>query len=42
MALVSPFFRGMRLEEEGLEWVHPEVVLAHPLDGGRAAVMHPR
>ena len=40
MALVSPFFRGMRLEEDGLEWVHPEVVLAHPLDGGRAAVMH--
>ena len=24
----------------GLEWVHPDVPLVHPLDGGRAAVLH--
>src|SRR5204862_859516 len=24
----------------GLRWIHPEIPLAHPLDGGRAAVLH--
>jgi phytoene dehydrogenase-like protein len=32
----SPFFRTLPLEEHGLRWLHPEVPLAHPLDGGRA------
>ena len=27
------------LADHGLEWVHPDVPLAHPLDGGRAAVL---
>ena len=40
MAQVSPFFRSLRLDRFGLKWIHPDVVLAHPLDGGRAAVMH--
>jgi phytoene dehydrogenase-like protein len=35
----SPFFRTLPLEEHGLEWVHPPAPLAHPLDGGRAAVL---
>lgn len=35
----SPFFRSLPLEEHGLEWVHPAAPLAHPLDGGRAAVL---
>ena len=33
----SPVLNGLPLDRYGLEWVHPEVPLAHPLDGGRAA-----
>ena len=36
----SPAFRSFRLEEHGLEWLWPEVGLAHPLDGGGAAVLY--
>lgn len=36
----SPFFRRLPLERYGLRWIHPDVPLAHPLDGGRAALMH--
>jgi phytoene dehydrogenase-like protein len=39
MGLSSPALRAMGLEGFGLEWVHPEVPLAHPLDGGEAAVV---
>jgi phytoene dehydrogenase-like protein len=39
MAAASPFFRSLGLERHGLEWCQPEVDLAHPLDGGDAAVM---
>ncbi len=35
----SPFLRTLRLEEHGLTWLWPEIDLAHPLDGGRAAVL---
>jgi len=35
----SPFFRTLDLGREGLSWIHPEIPLAHPLDGGRAAVL---
>jgi phytoene dehydrogenase-like protein len=35
----SPFFRPLPLEEQGLEWIHPELPLAHPLDDGSAAVI---
>lgn len=38
--IASPFFRSLNLEEHGLRWVHPDIPLAHPLDGGRAAVLH--
>jgi phytoene dehydrogenase-like protein len=38
--VASPFFQSLHLEDHGLQWVHPEVPLAHPLDGGRAAVLH--
>ena len=40
LASSSPFFRSVPLESFGLEWFHPEVPLAHPLDGGAAAVVH--
>jgi phytoene dehydrogenase-like protein len=39
LALVSPFFRRFDLGARGVRFAHPEVVLAHPLDGGRAAVV---
>ena len=36
----SPFFRSLPLEEHGLRWIHPDLPLAHPLDGGRAIALH--
>jgi phytoene dehydrogenase-like protein len=39
MAVGSPFLRSLDLERHGLEWLWPEVDLAHPLDGGSAGVM---
>ena len=35
----SPFFRTLPLTEHGLELVQPPAPLAHPLDGGTAAVL---
>src|SRR5215475_2786840 len=32
----SPVFARMPLAAHGLEWVHPEVCMAHPLPGGEA------
>ncbi len=42
LAVGSPVFRDLAglLAGAGLEWVHPDVPAAHPLDGGRAAVLH--
>jgi phytoene dehydrogenase-like protein len=39
MAAGSPFFRTLPLHEHGLEWVHPEAPLAHPLDDGTAVML---
>jgi phytoene dehydrogenase-like protein len=36
----SPFLRSLPLERHGLQWCHPEVAVAHPLDGGRAGVLY--
>ncbi len=36
----SPYFKTLPLGEHGLEWIHPGVPLAHPLDDGTAAVLH--
>lgn len=36
----SPFFRTLPLEAHGLEWVHPEIPLAHPLDDGTAVLLY--
>jgi phytoene dehydrogenase-like protein len=35
----SPVLRSLPLADHGLEWVQPEVPLAHVLDGGRAALL---
>lgn len=39
MAVSSPFFRSLPLEKYGLEWIHGEAPLAHPLEDGSAVVM---
>ena len=39
LASASPIFRALPLESFGLEWIHPEIPLAHPLADGRAAVL---
>jgi phytoene dehydrogenase-like protein len=39
MAAASPFLRSLELGRHGLEWLWPEVGLAHPLDDGSAGVM---
>ena len=39
MAVASSFFRNLPLAEHGLEWIHPPLPLAHPLDDGTAAVL---
>jgi phytoene dehydrogenase-like protein len=40
LAVGSPFFKTLPLEQFGLEWIHPEIPLAHPLDDGTAACLH--
>ena len=36
----SPFFNSLPLARFGLEWIQPEIALAHPLAGGRAASLY--
>ena len=40
LGVASPFFQSLPLQDHGLEWVHPEVQLAHPLPDGMAALLH--
>jgi phytoene dehydrogenase-like protein len=39
LALESIFFQSLPLEGYGLEWIHSPVEVAHPLDGGGAALL---
>jgi phytoene dehydrogenase-like protein len=39
LALASPFFLGVDLARHGVELVQPDAPAAHPLDGGRVAVL---
>jgi phytoene dehydrogenase-like protein len=39
LAVMSPFLSELPLADHGLEWIHPDVPAAHPLDGGRVAVL---
>jgi phytoene dehydrogenase-like protein len=36
----SPFFKTLGLERFGLEWIRPEIQVAHPLDDGSAAALY--
>jgi len=39
MAAGSPFFSALPLKSHGLEWVHGDAPLAHPLDDGTAVML---
>lgn len=39
MAASSPFFSSLPLQEDGLQWVHSPVPLAHPFDDGTAVTL---
>jgi phytoene dehydrogenase-like protein len=39
LGMASPFFRKLPLEQHGLEWIQPDVPLAHPLDDGTAILL---
>ena len=39
LGVISPVLRDLPLADFGLEWLFPEVSLAHPLDGGRAVAV---
>ena len=39
LGVSSPLFRSLPLHQHGLEWVHPQLPLAHPLDDGPPAVL---
>ena len=40
MAVGSPFFATLPLGDYGLEWIHGDYPLAHPLDDGSAVLLH--
>jgi phytoene dehydrogenase-like protein len=39
MAMISPFFRRIPLEDYGLSWLIPQVAMAHPFDDGTAVLL---
>jgi phytoene dehydrogenase-like protein len=39
LAVASPFFRSIPLDELGVEWIESPAALAHPFDDGTAAVL---
>lgn len=40
LAIDSPFFKTLPLEEHGLEFIQPTIAAAHPFDDGNAAALH--
>ncbi|MEU4209440.1 NAD(P)/FAD-dependent oxidoreductase [Streptomyces sp. NPDC026206] len=42
LAVRSPAFRAMPLDRHGLEWIHPDLPMAHPFPDGTAAVLSRR
>jgi phytoene dehydrogenase-like protein len=40
LAIASPFFKALPLEQYGLEFIHPTIPVAHPFDNGTAAVLN--
>ena len=42
MTVASPAIRELELEAEGLEWIPPDAIMAHPFEDGTAIVLHHR
>jgi phytoene dehydrogenase-like protein len=40
LAVGSPFFKTVPLNTLGVEWIHPDFPLAHPLDNGGASILY--
>ncbi|MGB3180910.1 MAG: NAD(P)/FAD-dependent oxidoreductase [Cyclobacteriaceae bacterium] len=40
LALASPYLSRLPLNEFGLEWIHPELPLAHPMRDGRVVTLY--
>ena len=40
LAYASPYLSTLPLDQFGLEWLHPEAPLAHPLEGGEGILVH--
>ncbi len=40
MTVASPAMLELDLESEGLGWINPEVVMAHPFEDGSAIALH--
>ena len=40
LGVASPFFGSVPLADHGLQWLQPEIPLAHPLDGRPAVALH--
>jgi phytoene dehydrogenase-like protein len=40
LALASPFMRTVPMARLGVEFAHPEIPFAHPLEGGRAGALY--
>src|SRR5437764_14329660 len=40
LAVASPAIAGLELDRWGLRWTHAPIVVAHPTDDGRSALLH--
>jgi phytoene dehydrogenase-like protein len=40
LAIASPFFETLPLQKFGLEYIHPEILAAHPFDDGSASALY--
>jgi len=40
LGVASPFFASLPLRDHGLDWIHPPIPLAHPLDNREPALLH--
>ncbi|MEJ7679658.1 MAG: NAD(P)-binding protein [Segetibacter sp.] len=40
LAIGSPFFKTLPLEQYGLQFINPTIAAAHPFDDGTAAALH--
>jgi phytoene dehydrogenase-like protein len=40
MAVASPLFERLDLPKRGVTWIHPPILLAHPLENGQVALLY--